>query len=355
MSREQPSRPAFTLIELLVVIAIIGVLIALLLPAVQQAREAARRSQCKNNLKQIGLALHNYHDTHGALPPGYIDTINGAGQDGGWAWTAQILPFLDQFALYQTFDFTRHPWGAVTPNGSTAANHAGCSVSLPAFSCPSDTKPKTTVTPGTASQPGYHEKLATTSYQGNYSSFGDSPCNPNFGGNGNPIMTRQDLTNGVFTVNGVVRFKDITDGTSCTIFAGEVCWREGQHGSKNQNLYGVVNINGYANCVSSGGIDTNTDSTGPFRVVRTGKVPMNARVGDATDSYYGRGFHSNHIGGAHFLLGDGSVRFISEFIEHTATGFVSAPTPSNPNFLASNYGLYQKLFSRNDGLIASGF
>lgn len=96
-------RRGFTLIELLVVIAIIAVLIALLLPAVQQAREAARRSQCKNNLKQIGLALHNYNDTHGALPSGSIVLRNTAGTvyyGHGWTWHATILPYLDQGPLY---------------------------------------------------------------------------------------------------------------------------------------------------------------------------------------------------------------------------------------------------------------
>src|SRR4051812_6730319 len=90
----------FTLIELLVVIAIIAVLIALLLPAVQQAREAARRSQCKNNLKQIGLALHNYHDTANTLPPGWIGDPTGSNAGNRWGWGTMILPYLDQAPLY---------------------------------------------------------------------------------------------------------------------------------------------------------------------------------------------------------------------------------------------------------------
>ncbi|MBR9800775.1 DUF1559 domain-containing protein, partial [bacterium] len=108
MKTSSRNRYAFTLIELLVVIAIIAILVALLLPAVQQAREAARRSSCKNNLKQLGLAIHNYHDTHGVFPPGYIDgdgiTNGGTGQSGGndngYSWQAMILPMIEQSALY---------------------------------------------------------------------------------------------------------------------------------------------------------------------------------------------------------------------------------------------------------------
>ena len=101
-------RTAFTLVELLVVIAVIGILIALLLPAVQQAREAARRSQCRNNMKQLGLALHNYHDTHLAFPPGWIGVAGGVQDpegESGVGWGALILPYMDQSALFSEFNF----------------------------------------------------------------------------------------------------------------------------------------------------------------------------------------------------------------------------------------------------------
>ncbi len=101
-------RPAFTLIELLVVIAIIAVLVALLLPAVQQAREAARRSQCVNNLKQLGLALQNYHDMHRLFPPGYVSNFDTSGNDTGpgWGWAALLMPCLDQMPLYNQINFS---------------------------------------------------------------------------------------------------------------------------------------------------------------------------------------------------------------------------------------------------------
>src|SRR6266436_5022135 len=126
------ARQAFTLVELLVVIAIIGVLVALLLPAVQQAREAARRTQCKNNLKQIGLALQNYHGDFLRFPPGYVSNFDASGNDTGpgWGWGAMILPQLEQQNLQNSIDF-KQPIEA-------AANAAPRIAPLPAYLCPSD-------------------------------------------------------------------------------------------------------------------------------------------------------------------------------------------------------------------------
>jgi prepilin-type N-terminal cleavage/methylation domain-containing protein len=127
-------RTGFTLIELLVVIAIIAILIALLLPAVQQAREAARRSTCKANMKQIGIAMHNHHDVKNHLPVGLAGT-SGAGW--GWAWGAYILPYVDQATLYETItDTTNTIWS--DSGGSTTANIQAAAIAfLPVFKCPS--------------------------------------------------------------------------------------------------------------------------------------------------------------------------------------------------------------------------
>jgi len=120
----------FTLIELLVVIAIIAVLVSLLLPAVQQAREAARRTQCRNHLKQLGLALHNYHSSQNVFPPGYVAGAAYPATTNGWGWCAQLLPQLDQGPLYDTINFSL----AV----ENSANLPVWSVTLPGLVCPSD-------------------------------------------------------------------------------------------------------------------------------------------------------------------------------------------------------------------------
>ena len=137
----------FTLIELLVVIAIIAVLIALLLPAVQQAREAARRTQCKNNLKQLGVALHNYHETHRIFPPYTIwDTRDcpGGGNSwtntGGYSWRVMLMPFIDQAAAYSNINFESHHSQAACPGSSTSWSKVN-NQAQPAFLCPSDSTP----------------------------------------------------------------------------------------------------------------------------------------------------------------------------------------------------------------------
>src|SRR4051794_14067209 len=141
LSQRRPQRPGFTLIELLVVISIIAVLIALLLPAVQAAREAARRSHCVNNLKQIGIALHNYHDVMGVFPPGYVSAqspgsnpLTGGNDTGaGWAWGSMILPQIEQDSLFHAINFSL----SVSP----AANNTVSLMRINAYLCPSDGTP----------------------------------------------------------------------------------------------------------------------------------------------------------------------------------------------------------------------
>ncbi|HET6425668.1 MAG TPA: DUF1559 domain-containing protein, partial [Planctomycetaceae bacterium] len=179
-SRRGGQPGGFTLIELLVVIAIIAILIALLLPAVQQAREAARRTQCRNNLKQIGLALHNYHDNFNVFPMGYSDTVAGANErnGAGWSWQTFILPQIDHGTIYNRFNFSTTPYNN-TYNGSPIDNQSLVATPLTVFSCPSDTKPATAANNGGAANVAAGQgtaAAATTSYVGCRGAFNGIQC-----------------------------------------------------------------------------------------------------------------------------------------------------------------------------------
>jgi prepilin-type N-terminal cleavage/methylation domain-containing protein len=341
-------RTGFTLIELLVVIAIIAVLIALLLPAVQQAREAARRTQCKNNLKQIGLAFHNYVDTHQTLPIGHQWRAHGTtnmlvGGGSGWGWSAYLLPFLDAGNLYNQFDFSM----SIADFSPTVANGAGpagpvrnrplCATPQPWALCPSSIAPSVFGW-GTAAEPEWM-KLAVISYKGNAGSF-----DGNHGGL--PEQRGPQWLNGVLWRDSNCRFRDITDGLSSTIFVGESDWRtwlppgtNTQHGAR---LYGVVRPNAPPGTATSG---TNVLLSSAFHPMNP--PPVNGAA--ASES-----FHSPHEGGVHFLYGDGGVRFLSENIQHTQLAW----DPANPLDQANGgarFGLYQRLAGRNDGLVIGDY
>ncbi len=345
MARPSPRRRGFTLIELLVVIAIIAVLIALLLPAVQQAREAARRTQCKNNLKQLGLALHTYHDVANRFPMGFIDTksVNTAVRDGGWSWAAMILSQLEQGPLFQSIDFRLHPYGTGSGPTPTATNNntKACAAPLPVFSCPSDTKPPTVANNG--GNPNGTTALATSSYMGSMGAFDGDPC----------VVTATDVAvprrnNGLLIVNQCHDFGKITDGTSNVIAIGEVSYQQNQtinavvRGSQRNFLLGNVTTGGGPNCDQAG-----VNSNGAFNHLRSTRYKIN---GPLNGGQVHHSFHSNHTGGAQFLMGDGSVRFISENIEHTNTNV--STTPDNIN---GPYGLYQRLSGISDGQVVSDF
>jgi prepilin-type N-terminal cleavage/methylation domain-containing protein/prepilin-type processing-associated H-X9-DG protein len=340
------ARRGFTLIELLVVIAIIAILIALLLPAVQQAREAARRTQCRNNLKQIGLALHNYESTHGIFPIGYLDVFRGnaPSRDGGWAWDAYLLPFVDQAPLYNTLDFTRHPYGNTTNGSSTTGNVAAMSVIQPAFQCPSDTGPSTRAD-NAGSAPNGLASHALSDYMGSIGAFDGDACDDT-----NPIVVRPARCNGLLVCNDARKIRDVTDGTSNVIAVGEVMYiPSGQDvnganiGSDRSYQYGNITTGGGPNCNQVG-----VNQNGGFNHLRSTRKKINGPLLNASTMW--RAFHSRHVGGTQFVFCDGSVRFVSENIDHTNTNFVASP--SNVN---GPYGTYQRLSGINDGQVVGEF
>ena len=212
-------RTAFTLIELLVVITIIGILTGLLLPAVQSVREAARQTQCTNNLKQIGLALHNFHDSRGSFPPGYVSQVGSGGLADdlgpGWGWATSILPFIEQQTTYSQINLSK--------DITDPANATVRMTTLGVFLCPSDGGKSTfTVQSLGGSSPltgsdGQPVQVAHGDYVG---VFGNPEITPDPGFL-STAPERAITHRGMFCRNTAVRLRDVTDGTSNTIFVGE--------------------------------------------------------------------------------------------------------------------------------------
>ncbi|SFI86822.1 DUF1559 family PulG-like putative transporter [Planctomicrobium piriforme] len=288
----------FTLIELLVVIAIIAILVALLLPAVQQAREAARRSQCKNNLKQLGLAMHNYHDVHRVFPPGVIapgcncTTVTPGQPILNHTAFQMMLPFLDQAALYNSYDFNRASGQSKYTGGS------GCSAAAPTtdqlavvkglvtvFRCPSDAGPVR----GTQDvNPGNVFSQANGAYRTSYglvAAKSDGSWSTTWEGD-------TSTTKGMWGPNGAAQMHDFLDGTSNTLALAEAPFQK----------------------------KTAEAWTGPYWNAYTytywldlRNMGVNRILTDTPISGVGRnGAGSAHEGGMQVLMGDGAVRFLSE-------------------------------------------
>ncbi|MEN6452426.1 MAG: DUF1559 domain-containing protein [Thermoguttaceae bacterium] len=276
-------RLAFTLVELLVVITIIGILIALLLPAVQAAREAARRMSCSNNLKQIGLAMHQYHVVNGRLPAGWrgYDAATQSPDplgEPGWGWAAALLPFAEQTNVSKSLIHYE--------KSLTAAENAQARVlPLTLFRCPSDNgKPTFIWTPDRPSSGPANLELATSNYLGVFGTKDVHGC-------GEVPRGQQCLSDGVFFHNSGVRFADITDGVSNTFIAGE----------RTSDMDYPTWLG-----VPAG------DECAPGLVVGTASYPPNSEQSDIHN------FSSHHAVGTNFLVGDGSVRLVSQMIQPTA-------------------------------------
>ncbi|MEN6498003.1 MAG: DUF1559 domain-containing protein [Thermoguttaceae bacterium] len=275
-------RTGFTLVELLVVIAIIGILIALLLPAVQAAREAARRMSCSNNMKQMGLALHMYHDTNRQFPAGWTAYDPATRQPHwfglpGWGWPAKILPFMEQSSVYNSRVHLDLPI-------TDPANAEARLTAIATFRCPSDTGEATFKLAGGGPVVGGGSfspvDVATSNYLGVFGTedFHDvcdgKPC----------------IGNGTFVLVRGFAMRDLTDGTSQTFIVGE---RSSKHAPA--TWLGVVTGGQHA----------------PARICGISTFPPNS---EAEEEHYSHNFSSRHPTGTHFLLADGSVRMIPETI-----------------------------------------
>ena len=298
VTRKSRAKRGFTLVELLVVIAIIGILIALLLPAVQAAREAARRSQCSNNMKQIGLAIHNYHDSHRKFPPGYMgDPPNDPGGCGlvhhdrpGWGWAAYILPYMEQGSLYDQLGISGTKKAVCsTPTGAqddpAVGNPNLQDTLITSYRCPSAVDPDLNPSRDTANNGDHgasnYAGVAGVDWSGEISGmkavFGDG-------------------------TKYVASFRDFQDGTSNTFAVGE------KFRNRTPDSAGTAIMSSFPAYYGAVWVGIAPDLRAATTVGQLAPPPSTYAVNGGALSAYA----SLHPGGAQFLLGDGHVRFVSE-------------------------------------------
>jgi prepilin-type N-terminal cleavage/methylation domain-containing protein len=318
IQRRHAIQPGFTLVELLVVIAIIGVLVALLLPAVQAAREAARRAKCQNNLRQISLALHMYYDNNQHFPAGYM--FGGrSGDVSNYSWSTMMLPYMEQPAIVN----------GLAPNNPQTLREALSDSSkvllmqqkIAVYRCPSvtmaDRNPDRTLVTGQ----GTRVEVGSANYIGNQGVLNTCPA-----------------ARGIFCAGSKVRLPEITDGTSNTFLLGERTNRNlrstGKHGA-------AIWVGGTTNSGSS------LPDASPLGFLAAARYQMQSgRVADAPSSAAPTFcYSSEHGAGAQFAMCDASVRYISETIESRIGSLTNAAT----------WGIFQKLADRDDGETIGGF
>lgn len=297
------AKKGFTLVELLVVIAIIGILIALLLPAVQAAREAARRSQCTNNLKQLGLGVHNYHDVYLTFPIGNLCSTLGGGAPGTGSrestWALAILPFIEQKPLSDAFGTLKITTPANNWPESSQAMSNICNSVIPCMVCPS-----CTATPKTTGNWGIHDY--NDGFCGNYSLCNGSTTVLN------STTSAQNDQNGLFFFTRCTRMSDAVDGTSNTVMGAEHITIKEPTTANERDWRGRIFRGQWVGVlVSTLEVPNTTVADQIIRCQSTREAPC-TNGSSATNVMYARSMHN---GGVNALVADGSVRFVSSTID----------------------------------------
>lgn len=329
------NRKAFTVTELLVVITVILVMIGLLLPAIQSARESARRVQCQNQLKQVIIGLHNYHDSVRVLPPAYPGGFDPYLDDKRWGWATFLLPFIEQQALYEQLDPARDGLFHVVFN---PVKRSLLETPVSTYLCPSDDSGTradinrdfsgpASAAAGRSAAMFHPNHLGFRAGKSNYVCNFGSFWRPDYG-----IWSDLELRgDGVMGCNTRVRLTDISDGTSNTLAIGE----------RNYRNHAAVwaGVEAWNQCTSQG----------VSMVAGTAYYRLNSPASAypyTCDGVGASGFSSSHPGGANFAMCDGAIRFISSDIEFRNRERVGK---------VSKIGLYQRLSSANDQLPVSEF
>ncbi len=312
MSLLHPRRTGFTLIELLVVIAIIAILIGLLLPAVQKVREAASRAKCQNNLKQLGLALHAYHDANNQLPPGAQNAVLQVPLPNpppttpvyinGTSWLVFILPYVEQAPLYSLYNFS------LAYNDPANATGVG-EKTVPIYYCPSGPAPKQYLDPntnmtqngsthyyGVMGPAGATNPTTNTIGTATYSyTVGDATANQSWSAHGMLSHFRNQPSS--VSTNRFVRLTDVTDGTSNTLMVGEI------------SIFWTVSTPAHQ---YRSWIRGNASGSGATKNIVN---PINSTIYNGSNNFNNVSMGSNHTGGCNFANGDGTVRFLRSTID----------------------------------------
>lgn len=362
-SSDSRHRRGFTLIELLVVIAIIAVLISLLLPAVQSAREAARRAQCVNNLKQLGLAMHNYHDANGSFPQGgYFDPNNQSYSPWMHSFIVGLLPFFEQSNIYNAFNSSLRYY-----RSDLNANVTVHGAKISTLACPSDfgvLEGNGTYTQNIPGIPPYMAGL--TNYRGISGPWPNPPRGtsgssstpgqgPPMAGNASPDPNwSAEVANalGILYVTSSVNIGGITDGTSNTVMIGEGVF--GRLSQTDQNCWHWWTAGNYGDSLQTNMYAPNPDKSGELFTDSTLKNGSTVFINSAS---------SNHPGGVNFAFADGSVRFVKNTINSWQVGMVNSRyVPVNLQYNSNGtysltpgntMGVYQALATRNGGEVIS--